>query len=82
MVAPQASAGQAEVVLMGCGAPNRGMGWYHAEQMLRGDVPSAKLCYVVEPFFLGAGKYYSVLRTALFMYIIARNTCSLRTADI
>ena len=22
--------GQAEVVLVGCGAPNRGMGWYHA----------------------------------------------------
>ncbi len=56
-----ASIGQAEVVLMGCGAPNRGMGWYHAEQMLRGDVPSAKLCYVVEPWFLGAGKYLIVL---------------------
>lgn len=26
--------GQAEVVLVGCGAPNRGMGWYHAIQML------------------------------------------------
>eukprot|EP00571_Detonula_confervacea_P012845 CAMPEP_0172301698 /NCGR_PEP_ID=MMETSP1058-20130122/3539_1 /TAXON_ID=83371 /ORGANISM="Detonula confervacea, Strain CCMP 353" /LENGTH=75 /DNA_ID=CAMNT_0013011913 /DNA_START=88 /DNA_END=312 /DNA_ORIENTATION=+ len=25
--------GQAEVVLVGCGAPNRGMGWYHAVQM-------------------------------------------------
>jgi hypothetical protein len=46
---------QCEVVLVGCGAPNRGMGWYHAEQMLRGDVPSAKLCYVVEPWFLGGG---------------------------
>ena len=29
-----ASEGQAEVVLVGCGAPNRGMGWYHAVQML------------------------------------------------
>jgi hypothetical protein len=29
-----AKAGQAEVVLVGCGAPNRGMGWYHAVQML------------------------------------------------
>jgi hypothetical protein len=29
-----AGAGQAEVVLVGCGAPNRGMGWYHAVQML------------------------------------------------
>ena len=26
--------GQAEVILVGCGAPNRGMGWYHAIQML------------------------------------------------
>jgi hypothetical protein len=31
-----ASPGQAEVVLVGCGAPNRGMGWYHAVQMLEG----------------------------------------------
>ena len=29
-----AEAGQAEVILVGCGAPNRGMGWYHAIQML------------------------------------------------
>ena len=29
-----AEEGQAEVVLVGCGAPNRGMGWYHAVQML------------------------------------------------
>ncbi len=31
-----AKVGQAEVVLVGCGAPNRGMGWYHAVQMLEG----------------------------------------------
>ena len=31
-----AQVGQAEVVLVGCGAPNRGMGWYHAIQMLEG----------------------------------------------
>ena len=31
-----ANAGQSEVVLVGCGAPNRGMGWYHAVQMLEG----------------------------------------------
>ena len=31
-----AQEGQAEVVLVGCGAPNRGMGWYHAIQMLEG----------------------------------------------
>ena len=29
-----AAEGQAEVILVGCGAPNRGMGWYHAIQML------------------------------------------------
>lgn len=35
-VATGAKEGQAEVVLVGCGAPNRGMGWYHAIQMLEG----------------------------------------------
>ena len=35
-----AKAGQAEVVLVGCGAPNRGMGWYHAVQMLEGRYAS------------------------------------------
>jgi len=44
-----------DVVLVGCGVPKRGMGWYHAKQMLDGDVPSAKLTGVVEPWFLGAG---------------------------
>eukprot|EP00529_Nitzschia_sp_RCC80_P031678 CAMPEP_0113458160 /NCGR_PEP_ID=MMETSP0014_2-20120614/9779_1 /TAXON_ID=2857 /ORGANISM="Nitzschia sp." /LENGTH=367 /DNA_ID=CAMNT_0000349675 /DNA_START=111 /DNA_END=1214 /DNA_ORIENTATION=- /assembly_acc=CAM_ASM_000159 len=46
---------QCEVVLVGCGAPKRGMGWYHGVQMLKGKCPSAKLCYVVEPWFMGAG---------------------------
>ncbi|KAL3779614.1 hypothetical protein ACHAWO_004665 [Cyclotella atomus] len=50
-----AKAGQAEVVLVGCGAPNRGMGWYHAVQMLEGRCPSASLDYIVEPWFLGPG---------------------------
>jgi hypothetical protein len=49
------SENQAEVVLVGCGAPNRGMGWWHAVQMLKGQVPHAKLCHVVEPWFLGPG---------------------------
>ena len=40
---------------MGCGAPNRGMGWYHGEQMLKNKCPSAKLCHIIEPWFLGAG---------------------------
>mmetsp|Transcript_20480 Transcript_20480/g.44208 ORF Transcript_20480/g.44208 Transcript_20480/m.44208 type:complete len:397 (-) Transcript_20480:169-1359(-) len=50
-----ANAGQSEVVLVGCGAPNRGMGWYHAVQMLEGRCPSASLDYIIEPWFLGAG---------------------------
>ena len=28
-----------DVILVGCGVPKRGMGWYHAKQMLDGDVP-------------------------------------------
>lgn len=44
-----------QVILVGCGVPKRGMGWYHAKQMLDGDVPSATLTGVVEPWFLGAG---------------------------
>jgi len=44
-----------QVVLVGCGVPKRGMGWYHGKQMLEGDVPSAELTHVVEPWFLGAG---------------------------
>jgi len=51
----EAKPGQAEVVLVGCGAPNRGMGWYHAIQMLEGRCPSASLDYIVEPWFLGGG---------------------------
>jgi hypothetical protein len=46
---------QCEVVLVGCGAPKRGMGWYHAVQMIKNKCPSAKLCFIVEPWFMGAG---------------------------
>ncbi|KAL3925967.1 MAG: hypothetical protein SGPRY_003528 [Prymnesium sp.] len=31
------------------------MGWYHGKQMLEGDVPSAHLTTIVEPWFLGQG---------------------------
>jgi hypothetical protein len=56
MVSPAApSKDQAEVVLVGCGCPLRGMGWYHAVQMLGDRVPHAKLCHVVEGWFLGPG---------------------------
>jgi len=46
---------QAEVILVGCGAPLRGMGWYHAVQMLGGECPTAKLCHIVEGWFMGGG---------------------------
>jgi hypothetical protein len=29
--------------------------------MLKGKCPSAKLCYIVEPWFLGAGKLMSII---------------------
>jgi len=51
----KAKEGQAEVILVGCGLPNRGMGWYHAIQMLEDKCPSAALDYIVEPWFLGGG---------------------------
>merc|ERR1719453_1133679 len=44
-----------DVVLVGCGVPKRGMGWYHGKQMLEGEVPSATMTAVVEPWFLGPG---------------------------
>lgn len=46
---------QAEVILVGCGCPLRGMGWYHAVQMLGNECPSAKLCHIVEGWFMGGG---------------------------
>lgn len=54
---------QCEVVLVGCGAPKRGMGWYHAVQMIKGKCPSSKLCFVVEPWFMGPG-------TSFWLYVI------------
>jgi predicted dehydrogenase len=54
-VVVKAEEGQAEVILVGCGLPNRGMGWYHAVQMLDKKCPSASLDYIVEPWFLGGG---------------------------
>jgi len=51
-----AKEGQAEVILVGCGQPNKGMGWYHAIQMLEDRCPSASLDYIVEPWFMGGGK--------------------------
>ena len=33
-----AKEGQAEVILVGCGAPNRGMGWYHGIQVRTSNI--------------------------------------------
>ena len=44
-----------DVICVGAGVPKRGMGWYHAKQILDGDTPSASLSAVVEPWFLGPG---------------------------
>ncbi|GMI02026.1 hypothetical protein TrLO_g10431 [Triparma laevis f. longispina] len=49
------SSNQANVILVGCGCPLRGMGWYHAVQLLENQCPSGKLIAIVEPWFLGAG---------------------------
>lgn len=49
------AADQAEVILVGCGCPLRGMGWYHAVQLIGDECPHAKLCYIVEPWFMGGG---------------------------
>ena len=46
---------QAEVILIGCGCPLQGMGWYHAVQMLGQECLSAKMCHAVEPWYLGPG---------------------------
>jgi len=39
-----------DVVVVGCGLPKRGMGWYHLIQLL--DMPSVNVRAVVEPFYL------------------------------
>jgi hypothetical protein len=64
------TATQCEVVLVGCGAPGRGMGWYHAEQLLKKKCPSAVLKYIVEPWFLGAGTLFFFL---LFLVFVTQN---------
>lgn len=45
------------VVLVGCGAPLKSMGWYHAVQILnKGCNIDASLDYVVEPYYMNIGK--------------------------
>lgn len=44
--------GEADVVVVGCGIPKRGMGWYHLTQLL--DMPKVNVRGVVEPFFMNS----------------------------
>mmetsp|Transcript_40663 Transcript_40663/g.91411 ORF Transcript_40663/g.91411 Transcript_40663/m.91411 type:complete len:401 (+) Transcript_40663:207-1409(+) len=46
----------ADYIVVGCGLPGRGMGWYHAHQLVEGKCGSGRLTDVVEPWFLGGGK--------------------------
>lgn len=39
-----------DVVIVGCGVPKRGMGWYHLTQLL--EMENVNMRAVVEPFFL------------------------------
>jgi len=58
-VLPQGSVGimaPIDVTVVCCGAPKRGMGWYHCKQLLDDRVDGARLTDVVEPWFLGGGK--------------------------
>jgi hypothetical protein len=67
--------GQCEVVLVGCGAPKRGMGWYHAEQMIKGKCPSAKLLFIVEPWFLGPGTWSVEGRSGRMRVFVCVRAC-------
>jgi len=49
------AASPVEMIIVGCGLPGRGMGWFHALQLVEGKCPSAKLGHIVEPWFLGEG---------------------------
>ena len=42
-----------DVVVVGCGSPNRSMGWYHTTQLLQ--MPNARLTDIIEPWYLGSG---------------------------
>jgi len=44
------TAGTLDVVLVGCGMPKKGMGWYHLTQLL--EMKNVNVRAIVEPFFL------------------------------
>jgi len=58
-MAPPAEA-KANFVVVGCGLPGRGMGWFHAMQLHGGVCESARLVGVVRLFFAAFGALPSV----------------------
>lgn len=46
---------KANYAIIGAGIPGRGMGWFHALQIINGNVNSSRLTDVVEDYFLGEG---------------------------
>ena len=54
-VTMRAASDTVDVVIVGCGLPGRGMGWYHALQLVNGDIAEGRVTDIVEPWFLGAG---------------------------
>jgi len=71
----EAGENQCEVVLVGCGLPGRGMGWYHCEQLLKDHCPSAKLCYIVEPWFLGPVGECLCVCVVIFVVLFVSSRC-------
>lgn len=45
-----------DVMIVGCGVPEKGMGWYHATNIIDGLIPAANFTDVVEAYMLGLGK--------------------------
>lgn len=55
-----AAEGQAEVILVGCGAPNRGMGWYHGIQVCAACVCVVLFCFACMSITKGGGLLKSI----------------------
>jgi hypothetical protein len=83
-----AKPGQAEVILVGCGAPNRGMGWYHGIQVrwMRAWWLSG-VCAVavgsIEDFELGClHKMAGSLSVSIVPFVLADNVRTLVIDDM
>lgn len=47
---------QVEIVVIGCGLPEKSMGWYHAWQLIQEFSHQCTLTGIVEPWYLGSGR--------------------------